>query len=158
MAEAAERSKRPARWRRRLAAISLSLFPAMVAVGLLAPGFVRLLQVPEEGENGPAEQPIPILDQPLRVRPTLLVPRDFSTGFIPELLDLDQLFRKTRYRVDPSTRRLAGLMSFPRNRGDVIVLDANNVRVDVYNLTEFDLAEEANRETLKQKLRAAGGA
>jgi hypothetical protein len=95
----------------------------MVAVGLLAPGFVSVLQVRAEGEDGSAEQPVPILDQPLEVRPTLLVPRDFSTGFIPELLNLDQLFRKTRYRVDPATQRLAGLMGFPRNRGDVIVLD-----------------------------------
>jgi hypothetical protein len=121
MAEAAKRSERPTRWRRRLAGILLSLFPAMVAVGLLAPDYVRVLQVPEGGEA--TERPVPILDQPLQIRPTLLVPRDFSTGFIPELLDIDQLFRKTRYRVDPATQRLAGLLSFPRNRGDVIVLD-----------------------------------
>lgn len=121
MAEAAKRSERPTQWRRRLAGTLFSFFPAMVAVGLLAPGYVRVLQAPEGGEA--IEQPLPILDQPLQVRPTLLVPRDFSTGFIPELLDIDQLFRRTRYRVDPATRRLAGLLSFPRNRGDVIVLD-----------------------------------
>jgi hypothetical protein len=40
---------------------------------------------------------------------------------------------------------------------DVIVLDANNVPVDVYNLTNNDLSVEANREVLKQKLRVAGG-
>jgi hypothetical protein len=40
---------------------------------------------------------------------------------------------------------------------DVIVLDADNVPVDVYNLTDNDLSVEANREVLKQKLRAAGG-
>ena len=40
---------------------------------------------------------------------------------------------------------------------DVIVLDAENVPVDVYNLTTHDLSVEANRETMKQKLRDAGG-
>jgi len=40
---------------------------------------------------------------------------------------------------------------------DVIVLDVNNVRVDVYNLTNNDLSMEANRDVLKQKLRVAGG-
>jgi hypothetical protein len=38
---------------------------------------------------------------------------------------------------------------------DVIVLDADNVPVDVYNVTDYDLSVEANREELKQKLRAA---
>lgn len=121
MAQVEQQSTRRARWRRRLASTLLSLFPAMVAVGLLAPGFVRVLQ--EQGEAEAPAEPIPILDQPLEVRPNLLVPRDFSTGFIPELLDLDQLFLKTRYRLDPTSRRLAGLLSFPRNRGDTIVLD-----------------------------------
>jgi hypothetical protein len=40
---------------------------------------------------------------------------------------------------------------------DVILLNAENVPVDVYNLTTHDLSVEANRETLKQKLRDAGG-
>ncbi len=38
---------------------------------------------------------------------------------------------------------------------DVVILDSSNVIVDVYNLTEHDLASAANRDTLKQKLRAA---
>ena len=56
-------------------------------------------------------------------RSPLLVPRDFSAGFIPELLDLDQLFRDTEFRVDPSGERLARLLAFPRSHGDAIVLD-----------------------------------
>jgi hypothetical protein len=40
---------------------------------------------------------------------------------------------------------------------DVIVLDADNVAVDVYNLTVHDLSVAANREELKEKLRAAAG-
>ena len=40
---------------------------------------------------------------------------------------------------------------------DVVILNADNIPVDVYNLTTNDLSVEANREVLKQKLRAAGG-
>jgi hypothetical protein len=39
---------------------------------------------------------------------------------------------------------------------DVIILDATNVPVDVYNLTSHDLATEAFRDVLKLKLRNAG--
>ena len=56
-------------------------------------------------------------------RSPLLVPRDFSAGFIPELLDLDQLFRETDFQLDPSGERLARLLAFPRSHGDAIVLD-----------------------------------
>ena len=56
-------------------------------------------------------------------RSPLLVPRDFSAGFIPELLDLDQLFLDTAFRVDPSGERLARLLAFPSSHGDAIVLD-----------------------------------
>jgi hypothetical protein len=38
---------------------------------------------------------------------------------------------------------------------DVIILNADNVPVDVYNLTAHDLSVQANRDVLKQKLRAA---
>lgn len=40
---------------------------------------------------------------------------------------------------------------------DVIILDADNVQVDVYNLSSHNLADANNRETLKAKLRAARG-
>jgi hypothetical protein len=39
---------------------------------------------------------------------------------------------------------------------DVIILDANNIPVGVYNLTAHDLSAAANRDALKQKLRDAG--
>ena len=38
---------------------------------------------------------------------------------------------------------------------DVIIVDAEGNRRDVYNLTTHDLAVAANRETLKRKLEAA---
>lgn len=40
---------------------------------------------------------------------------------------------------------------------DVVILDGNNVVVGVYNLTEHDLSDPANRDALKKKLRNAGG-
>ena len=41
---------------------------------------------------------------------------------------------------------------------DVIILDAGNTPVDVYNLSTNDLSVESNRNVLKQKLRDAGSA
>ncbi len=38
---------------------------------------------------------------------------------------------------------------------DVVILDAQNRKVGVYNLTEHDLSVEANRNALKQLLREA---
>jgi hypothetical protein len=38
---------------------------------------------------------------------------------------------------------------------DVIILDAENRRVDVFNLTSHDLADPANQATLEQKLLGA---
>ena len=40
---------------------------------------------------------------------------------------------------------------------DVVILNADNEVVDVYNLTEHDLATPGNREELAAKLRAAAG-
>ncbi len=40
---------------------------------------------------------------------------------------------------------------------DVVILDAENEVVGVYNLTEHGLASEANQEQLKQMLREAAG-
>ena len=59
----------------------------------------------------------------------LLLPRDFSAGFIPELLDLEHLFSRVDYMGDPMARKRARLPSFPRNFGDVIVLDDVDQRI-----------------------------
>jgi len=39
---------------------------------------------------------------------------------------------------------------------DVIILDADNIPVAVFNLTTHDLSAAGNRDALKQKLRDAG--
>ena len=41
---------------------------------------------------------------------------------------------------------------------DVIILNTDNEKVDVYNLTTYDLEQAANREELKAKLRAVAAA
>jgi hypothetical protein len=124
MADAAKRPNRARRWQGRIAVVVFALFPLAVLAGLLSPGVVGL-QTSTEAPAAPAVGDVP----PLGFggvnlgRSPLLVPRDFSAGFIPELLDLDQLFLDTAFRVDPSGERLARLLAFPRSHGDAIVLD-----------------------------------
>ncbi len=121
-----EDTMRPAQGRRRkrrLAIVVFSLFPLLVAAGLLSPGFVRVIAAQEASSTPPGVveyNGVPSLE--LRRQP-LLVPRDFSPGFIPELLDLDQLFRRVGEDVETSSERLARLLSFPRDHGDAIVID-----------------------------------
>jgi hypothetical protein len=127
MADAANRPKRARKWQGRIAVVVFSLFPLAVLAGLLSPGVIALQT---QAGNAAAENAAPAAPGgPLDFRGVnlnrspLLVPRDFNAGFIPELLDLDQLFLDTAFRVDPSGERLARLLAFPRSHGDAIVLD-----------------------------------
>jgi hypothetical protein len=123
MAEAAKRPNRARRWQGRIAVVLFSLFPLAVLAGLLSPGVIALQTTAEAiAQNASPTPPLDFQGVDLDRSP-LLVPRDFSAGFIPELLDLDQLFLDTAFRVDPSGERLARLLSFPRSHGDAIVLD-----------------------------------
>jgi hypothetical protein len=99
----------------------MALFPLLVAGGFLAPGVIQVLALAQELTES---ERAPLVDRtsPYARRP-LLVPRDFSAGFTPELLDLDQLFLGSEYRVGVSADRLARVASFPRSHGDAIVLD-----------------------------------
>lgn len=99
----------------------MALFPLLVAAGFMAPGVIQVLalaQEPTESERAPVVDRTGLYGH----RP-LLVPRDFSAGFIPELLDLDQLFLGSEYRIPISAEQLARVTSFPRSHGDAIVLD-----------------------------------
>jgi hypothetical protein len=128
MAGAEEREKRRARWRERVAVSAMALFPLLVSAGFLTPGLVQVLALAQEGDG---RARLPIVDRvgPFGHRP--LVPRDFSAGFVPELLDLDQLFLGSQYRVDGSRESLARLASFFRSSSDSIVLDDVGQRRDV---------------------------
>jgi len=123
MADAAKRPGRARRWPGRVAVILFTLFPLGVLAGLLSPGVIALQIAQTAAEMAAGDPPSLDFQDATLGRSPLLVPRDFSAGFIPELLDLDQLFRDTEFRVDPSGDRLARLLAFPRSHGDAIVLD-----------------------------------
>jgi len=106
---------------------ALLLLPFLAIAGALAPGLVTIQYEEEEeqAELGPRER-VPY--RPVRLsRKPLLVPRDYSAGFVSEVQDLEQLFMGAQYRVEAGSR-LTRLASFPRSRGDMIVLDD----VDIY--------------------------
>jgi len=88
----------------------------LIGVGVLAPGFVQIIAAEDAVET---ESP-PLQNRPLDRRP-LLVPRDYSAGFVPELLDLEELFSTSGYT--PSDAQLSRLLGFPRSYGDEVVLD-----------------------------------
>lgn len=113
-----QRSRRSRRAKQRTVVVLLALLPALVMGGMLAPGFVRGWK----RQPQPPPPRIPKLERPLKPRPTLLIPRDFTSGFARDLLHLDQLFLQTRYTPD-APRRYEQLVGFPRSFGDTIVLD-----------------------------------
>jgi hypothetical protein len=113
--ERAERRKRPA------FVVLFSLLPMLIGLGVLAPGMVQVMAV--EGES--------LDDGHVRVtrrlsrysHQPLLLPRDFSQGFVPELLDLEHLFSRVEYAGDPTARERVLLPNFESKLGNVIVLD-----------------------------------
>ena len=121
MAEAAKRPKRARarKWQGRIAVVLFTLFPLGVLAGLLSPGVISL-QLAQVAEAVAPEAAPPLDFQGVDFgRSPLLVPRDFSAGFIPELLDLDQLFRDTAVRpgsVGRAPRSPAGVPEEPRRR------------------------------------------
>ena len=130
MAEAAKREKRARarKWQGRIAVVLFTLFPLGVLAGLLSPGVIAVQLEKVAEAVAPEQASGPQLDfQGVSLgHSPLLVPRDFSAGFTPELLDLDQLFRGTEVDLDTSGERLARLLAFPRSHGDAIVVDDTN--------------------------------
>jgi hypothetical protein len=113
--ERAERRKRPA------FVVLFSLLPMLIGLGVLAPGMVQVMAV--EGES--------LDDGHVRItrrlsrysHQPLLLSRDFSQGFVPELLDLEHLFSRVEYAGDPTARERVLLPNFESKLGNVIVLD-----------------------------------
>ena len=128
MAERKPREQRSSRWRERLAVVFMALFPLLVAGGFLAPGVIQVLALAQELTESERDR---LVDRTgLYAHRPLLVPRDFSAGFTPELLDLDQLFLGSEYRVQVSADSLARVTSFPRSHGDAIVIDDDGQYVE----------------------------
>lgn len=116
-------------WRRRLVVLAAVVFPLLVVGGALAPQVVSVMidesQLPG-AEDEEYESPELDFDSPIPGMPPLPLPLEqllFDTGFIPELLDLQHLFTRTPLVESSMSRRFSRLLSFPRNHGDVIVMD-----------------------------------
>lgn len=121
MSEPKQREKRGGLKRYALIKLMFGLFPLLVASGFLAPGWVQFMAVAQISED-PALGPIVDRIGPYGHRP-LTVPRDFSSGFIPELLDLDQLFLGSRSYGGPNDGQLVRINAFDRSYGDLIAFD-----------------------------------
>jgi hypothetical protein len=119
--------ERDQRRRRPIAAWLLALFPMLVGLGILAPGMVQVMAVEDAGLD---ERNVRITRRLSRfAHQPLLLPRDFSQGFVPELLDLEHLFNRVEYMADPSARDRLRDTDFPSTYGNVIVIDDVNQRL-----------------------------
>ena len=103
-----------------LAVFLMLVMPFFIFMGVLAPAAVTVQLQEEEEQSGPSQR-LPWRPVRLSKRP-LLIPRDYSAGFVPELVDLEALFAGRRYRAQES-QRISSLPSFPSSQGDTIVLD-----------------------------------
>ena len=123
----AKTEQRPERRKRSKIVVLFSLFPLLIGVGILAPGLIKVMAEEEDPMDAPSTRITRRLSR--YAHQPLLLPRDFSAGFIPELLDLEHLFSRVDYMGDPMARKRARLPSFPRNFGDAIVLDDVDQRI-----------------------------
>jgi len=101
------------------------LFPLLVTGGVLAPRVISLMAEAEiDGTATQSESPVALdFSKPLPGKPPLLLPRDYEAGFVPELLDLQNLFSGANEDPDQLAQEYARLLGFPRSHGDVIVMD-----------------------------------
>ncbi len=127
MTLAEQRPERLKRRKRPTLVILFSLLPLLISVGVLAPGMIKVMAEEEESMDSPSTRITRRLSR--FAHQPLILPRDFSAGFIPELLDLEHLFSRGEYMGDPMARKRARLPSFPRNFGNVIVLDDVDQRI-----------------------------
>lgn len=129
MPERTGKTERGGTARHRVVLGVLLLLPLLMVVGVLAPAAIEVQEEEEEASGWSG----PLSFRPLSKRP-LLVPRDFSAGFVPELVDIESLFVSAQYRAQDA-QRISSLPSFPSAQGDTIVLD----EVDAYVAEEvFD--------------------
>jgi len=125
MATARQDNTRKSRWPARIVVLAGVLFPLLVAGGVLAPQVISLV-ADTEVESAATEQEAEValdFSRPLPGKPPLLLPRDFDAGFVPELLDLQNLFTGSSHTADEMSQEYSRLLGFPRSHGDVIVMD-----------------------------------
>ncbi len=125
MATAREDSIRQSRWPARIVVLAGVLFPLLVTGGVLAPRVISFMAETEIESTATEAEPQVALDfsGPMPGKPPLLLPRDYEAGFVPELLDLENLFSGSAHTPDQMPQRYARLLGFPRSHGDVIVMD-----------------------------------
>jgi hypothetical protein len=125
MATAREDNTRQSRWPARIVVLAGVLFPLLVAGGVLAPQVISLMADVEIDSTATETGSEVALDfsGPLPGKPPLLLPRDYDAGFVPELLDLQNLFDESNHTPDQMSQQYARLLGFPRSHGDVIVMD-----------------------------------
>lgn len=108
--------KRGRHWR----SLLFLLLPGGIVLGMLAPQLVHVAPA-EESESAsvgsPVFRPPPLYKEPL------LIPRDFSTGSTPALVDLHNLFSRTSAVPTPSEIQVSRMVAFPQNTGEMIALD-----------------------------------
>jgi len=125
MAKVKQDATRQSPWPARVVVLAVVLFPLLVTGGVLAPRVIGLMaDTSADGDTTKAE-PHTVLDfsKPLPGKPPLLVPRDYEAGFVPELLDLQNLFGAATQSPDEMAQEYSRLLGFPRSHGDVIVMD-----------------------------------
>jgi hypothetical protein len=125
MATAREDNTRQSRWPARIVVLAGVLFPLLVTGGVLAPQVISLMAETEIDSTVTETESDTALDfsGPLPGKPPLLLPRDYDAGFVPELLDLQNLFNESNHTPDQMSQEYARLLGFPRSHGDVIVMD-----------------------------------
>ncbi|MBW2714489.1 MAG: PEP-CTERM sorting domain-containing protein [Deltaproteobacteria bacterium] len=125
MATARESSSRNSRWPARIVVLAGVLFPLLVVGGVLAPQVISLMAEVEVASAEPEPEAETVLDfsRPMPGKPPLLLPRDYEAGFVPELLDLQNLFTGANQTPDQMSKEYSRLLGFPRSHGDVIVMD-----------------------------------
>ena len=125
MATAREETTRQSPWPARVVVLAGVLFPLLVTGGVLAPRVISMMADTETVAAATEAESPPTLDfsKPLPGKPPLLLPRDYDAGFVPELLDLQNLFTGSTQTADQMAQEYARLLGFPRTHGDVIVMD-----------------------------------
>jgi hypothetical protein len=125
MALSKEDTSRKSRWPARVVVLAGVLFPLLVAGGVLAPQVISLMAETEIASTPIEPEAEVALDfsGPMSGKPPLLLPRDYEAGFVPELLDLQNLFTGSSKTPAQTSQEYARLLGFPRSHGDVIVMD-----------------------------------
>ena len=125
MAKAREETTRQSPWPARVVVLAGVLFPLLVTGGVLAPQLISLMAESEiEGDATESGTQVTLdFSKPMPGKPPLLLPRDYEAGFVPELLDLQNLFTGSSRAPHQVSQEYARLLGFPRSHGDVIVMD-----------------------------------